>query len=38
MGGGKESKLPGLQEYTGDQLFFISFAQVSKINGEIFRL
>ena len=24
----EEPKLPGLQKYTNDQLFFISFAQV----------
>ena len=28
MDGKEEPKLPGLQKYTNDQLFFISFAQV----------
>ena len=28
MDGKEEPKLPGLQKYTNDQLFFISFSQV----------
>ena len=31
-GGKPEPKLPGLQEYTNEQLFFISFAQVYNVS------
>ena len=35
MQGKVEPKLPGLQKYTNDQLFFISFAQVFRIQIEM---